>query len=190
MLNTTYRLLLSRHRTNNFSAPPRNNASGENPPPGENGDRKMEKRKKGDYRKKRKKGTEKRGQYTFCLSIFYLCLCFPCDCLYMLYSGLNLVAEYTTSDTNPNTVRNRYVPGPGTDEPLVWYTTISTASEKWGKMARLHQSTALCSPLRPHYGMDPRTSLAHFYASMSIRWASQANINPAPSKHSLSPAST
>lgn len=45
----------------------------------------------------------------------------------MLYSGPNLVAEYTTGGA----ITNRYIPGPGTDEPLVWYTNGSTSSRHY-----------------------------------------------------------
>lgn len=44
-----------------------------------------------------------------------------------LYSGADLVAEY---DESGNLVR-RYVPGPGTDEPLVWYQGSGTADRRW-----------------------------------------------------------
>ncbi len=44
-----------------------------------------------------------------------------------LYDGDNLVGEYDGSGT----ILNRYVPGPGVDEPLVWYAGPGTATRRW-----------------------------------------------------------
>jgi RHS repeat-associated protein len=44
------------------------------------------------------------------------------------YSGSQLVVE--TSSVN-NSVRRRYVPGPGTDEPIVWYEGSGTSDRRW-----------------------------------------------------------
>lgn len=44
-----------------------------------------------------------------------------------LYDGVNLIAEYDVSGT----LQRRYVHGPGTDEPLVEYTSASTSSRTW-----------------------------------------------------------
>jgi RHS repeat-associated protein len=44
-----------------------------------------------------------------------------------LYDGINLIAEYNGSGT----LQRRYVHGPGTDEPLVEYTSASTSSRTW-----------------------------------------------------------
>lgn len=43
-----------------------------------------------------------------------------------LYAGASLAAEY-----NGLTVLRRYVPGPGVDEPLVWYEGSGTTSRRW-----------------------------------------------------------
>jgi RHS repeat-associated protein len=43
-----------------------------------------------------------------------------------LYAGDDLVGEYSGA-----TLVDRYVPGPGTDEPLVWYPGSGTASKNW-----------------------------------------------------------
>jgi RHS repeat-associated protein len=43
-----------------------------------------------------------------------------------LYPGASLAAEY-----NGSTVLRRYVPGPGVDEPLVWYEGSGTTSRRW-----------------------------------------------------------
>ena len=45
----------------------------------------------------------------------------------MLYDGQSLVAEY---DGSGNVLR-RYAPGPGTDEPVVWYEGSGTATRRW-----------------------------------------------------------
>lgn len=44
-----------------------------------------------------------------------------------LYDGTDLVAEYNSSGT----VLKRYVHGPETDEPLVWYEGSGTADRRW-----------------------------------------------------------
>ena len=43
------------------------------------------------------------------------------------YSGASLIAEY---DQN-NVLLRRYVPGPGIDEPIVWYEGAGTADRRW-----------------------------------------------------------
>jgi RHS repeat-associated protein len=44
-----------------------------------------------------------------------------------VYSGSSLIAELNTS----NAVLRRYVPGPGTDEPLVWYEGSGMSDRRW-----------------------------------------------------------
>jgi RHS repeat-associated protein len=44
----------------------------------------------------------------------------------LLYSGPDLVAEY-----NGGTLVRRYVPGPGTDAPIVWYEGASMGDRRW-----------------------------------------------------------
>ncbi|WP_454283842.1 RHS repeat-associated core domain-containing protein [Ralstonia pickettii] len=46
----------------------------------------------------------------------------------LLYDGQNLVAEY---DSTGNTVLRKYVHGPGTDEPIVWYEGAGTTAKNW-----------------------------------------------------------
>ena len=43
------------------------------------------------------------------------------------YSGTQLIAEYNSS----NQVLRRYVHGPGTDEPIVWYEELGSAKTYW-----------------------------------------------------------
>ena len=43
------------------------------------------------------------------------------------YDGINLIAEYNAS----NTLLRRYVHGPGTDEPIVWYEGTGTADRRF-----------------------------------------------------------
>lgn len=45
----------------------------------------------------------------------------------MYYAGANLIAETSTSGT----ILRRYVPGPGTDEPVVWYEGAGTTDRRW-----------------------------------------------------------
>jgi len=45
----------------------------------------------------------------------------------MMYAEENLVAEFDGA----NNVLRRYVPGPGTDEPLLWYEGAGTTDRRW-----------------------------------------------------------
>jgi RHS repeat-associated protein len=45
----------------------------------------------------------------------------------MAYDGANLIAEYNSS----NVLQRRYVWGPGTDEPLVWYEGTGTSDRRY-----------------------------------------------------------
>ena len=44
------------------------------------------------------------------------------------YAGPNLLAEVASAG---GAILRRYVPGPGTDEPVVWYEGAGTASRRW-----------------------------------------------------------
>jgi RHS repeat-associated protein len=44
-----------------------------------------------------------------------------------LYSGAQIVAEYNGADA----LQRRFVPGPGIDEPIVWYEGTSLADRRW-----------------------------------------------------------
>ncbi|WP_169801030.1 RHS repeat domain-containing protein [Novosphingobium naphthalenivorans] len=44
-----------------------------------------------------------------------------------LYDGVNMIGEYNGS----NVLQRRFVPGPGTDEPIVWYEGSSTTDRRW-----------------------------------------------------------
>ncbi len=44
-----------------------------------------------------------------------------------LYDGAQLVGEFNAS----NTLLRRYVPGPGIDEPVVWYEGTDTSDRRW-----------------------------------------------------------
>ncbi len=46
----------------------------------------------------------------------------------LLYDATNLIAEY---DAAGSTVQRRYVHGPGTDEPIVWYEGSGTTAKNW-----------------------------------------------------------
>lgn len=45
----------------------------------------------------------------------------------LAYDGQNLIAEYNGS----NALQRRYVHGPGTDEPIVWYEGSGTTDRRW-----------------------------------------------------------
>jgi RHS repeat-associated protein len=44
-----------------------------------------------------------------------------------LYDGVNMIGEYNGS----NALQRRFVPGPGTDEPIVWYEGSGTSDRRW-----------------------------------------------------------
>ncbi|MGK6307422.1 RHS repeat-associated core domain-containing protein [Variovorax sp. DT-64] len=46
----------------------------------------------------------------------------------LLYDVTNLIAEYDAAGT---TLQRRYVHGPGTDEPIVWYEGSGTTAKNW-----------------------------------------------------------
>ncbi|VTU24079.1 Cell wall-associated polypeptide CWBP200 [Variovorax sp. PBL-H6] len=46
----------------------------------------------------------------------------------LLYDAANLIAEYDAAGT---TLQRRYVHGPGTDEPIVWYEGSGTTAKNW-----------------------------------------------------------
>ncbi|MDR6539663.1 RHS repeat-associated core domain-containing protein, partial [Variovorax soli] len=46
----------------------------------------------------------------------------------LLYDAANLIAEYDAAGT---AIQRRYVHGPGTDEPIVWYEGAGTTAKNW-----------------------------------------------------------
>ena len=46
----------------------------------------------------------------------------------LLYDAANLIAEY---DAAGSTIQRRYVHGPGTDEPIVWYEGSGSTAKNW-----------------------------------------------------------
>jgi hypothetical protein len=46
----------------------------------------------------------------------------------LLYDAADLIAEYDAAGT---TMQRRYVHGPGTDEPIVWYEGAGTTAKNW-----------------------------------------------------------
>lgn len=44
-----------------------------------------------------------------------------------LYDGVNMIGEYNGS----NALQRRFIPGPGTDEPIAWYEGASTTDRRW-----------------------------------------------------------
>jgi RHS repeat-associated protein len=82
-----------------------------------------------------------------------------------LYDGPNLIAEY---DTSGNVLR-RYVPGPGTDEPLVWYEGSGTTDTRWlladprgSIIAVTHSSGAVDTNTYDEYGLPGSSNKGRF----------------------------
>jgi RHS repeat-associated protein len=47
------------------------------------------------------------------------------------YAGDELLAEYDSTTAGNGTLLRRYVPGPGVDEPLIWYEGAGTSNRRW-----------------------------------------------------------
>ncbi|MGR4862240.1 RHS repeat-associated core domain-containing protein [Caulobacter sp. LARHSG274] len=47
------------------------------------------------------------------------------------YAGDELLAEYDSTTAGNGTLLRRYVPGPGVDEPLIWYEGSGTSNRRW-----------------------------------------------------------
>jgi RHS repeat-associated protein len=47
------------------------------------------------------------------------------------YSGPDLLAEYGVVGSDAGVLHRRYVPGPGTDEVVVWYDSADTTMRRW-----------------------------------------------------------
>ncbi len=47
------------------------------------------------------------------------------------YDGASLLAEYGMTSADNGTLYRRYVPGPGTDETVVWYDSADTTARRW-----------------------------------------------------------
>jgi len=84
----------------------------------------------------------------------------------MAYDGSDLIAEYNGS----NVLQRRYVHGPGTDEPLVWYEGSGTSDRRWlhtderGSVIAVTNSSAAVIGLNSYdeYGIPASTNLGRF----------------------------
>jgi RHS repeat-associated protein len=84
----------------------------------------------------------------------------------MYYAGANLIAETNTSGT----ILRRYVPGPGTDEPVVWYEGAGTTDRRWlqaderGSIIAVSDASgaALANNAYDPHGVPASTNLGRF----------------------------
>lgn len=84
----------------------------------------------------------------------------------LLYSGPDLVAEYDGAGA----LARRYVPGPGTDEPLVWYEGATVADPRWlvqdqqGSVVSVvnYAGTVLATNTYDEYGVPAAGNLGRF----------------------------
>lgn len=82
------------------------------------------------------------------------------------YDGQDLIAEYNAS----NSLLRRYVHGPGSDEPLVWYEGVGTADRRWlhaderGSVIALTDASgnALAINRYDEYGIPAATNIGRF----------------------------
>jgi len=82
------------------------------------------------------------------------------------YAGQDLIAEYDSA----NTVLRRYVHGPGSDEPLVWYEGSGTSDRRWlhaderGSVIAVTDGTGatIATNAYDEYGIPKSTNLGRF----------------------------
>ena len=89
------------------------------------------------------------------------------DGLYIDHSGRNIDREYSTSTGGP---LRRYVYGPGSDEPLVWYEGTGTSDKRWlhaderGSIVAVSKAdgTALGINTYDEYGIPGTSNIGRF----------------------------
>ena len=82
------------------------------------------------------------------------------------YDGINLIAEYNAS----NTMLRRYVHGPGSDEPIVWYEGSGTADRRFlmrderGSIVSVANASGTVLGINSYdeYGIPASTNLGRF----------------------------
>ncbi len=97
------------------------------------------------------------------------------------YDGTDMIGEYSTS----NALQRRYVHGPGTDEPLVWYEGAGTGDRRWLHADERGSVTAISdgsgNPLAinsyDEYGM-PATGNIGRYGYTGQTWLSETGSPP------------
>jgi RHS repeat-associated protein len=96
-----------------------------------------------------------------------------------MYDGINLIAEYNGSGT----LQRRYVHGPGTDEPLVEYTSSSTSSRTWlmaderGSIVAITNGSGNATQINTYdeYG-DPGSSNAGRFGYTGQMWLPETGL--------------
>ncbi len=97
------------------------------------------------------------------------------------YDGTDMIGEYSTS----NALQRRYVHGPGTDEPLVWYEGSGTGDRRWlhaderGSVTAISDGSgnALAVNSYDEYGM-PATGNIGRYGYTGQTWLSETGSPP------------
>ena len=96
------------------------------------------------------------------------------------YSGTNMVAEVA----NPSgAITHRYVPGPGTDEPIVWYEGSGTSSPRWlqaderGSVVSVTDLSGASIAINRYdeYGIPQSTNLGRFQYTGQV-WLGEAGL--------------
>lgn len=83
-----------------------------------------------------------------------------------LYDGVNMIGEYNGS----NVLQRRFVPGPATDEPVVWYEGSGTSDRRWlqaderGSIVTIMDASGSALGLNRYdeYGIPQSTNLGRF----------------------------
>ncbi|WP_217998780.1 RHS repeat-associated core domain-containing protein, partial [Novosphingobium naphthalenivorans] len=83
-----------------------------------------------------------------------------------LYDGVSMIAEYNGS----NALQRRFVPGPGTDEPVVWYEGSGTSNRRWlqaderGSIVSVTDASGAGMAINRYdeYGIPQSTNLGRF----------------------------
>jgi RHS repeat-associated protein len=96
-----------------------------------------------------------------------------------LYDGQEAIAEYNSS----NVLQRRYVFGPGTDEPIVWYEGSGTSDRRWlianeqGSIIAVTDSSGAALNINSYdeYGQPASTNAGRFQFTGQM-WLPEANL--------------
>ena len=96
------------------------------------------------------------------------------------YSGDDLIAQV---DFSSGAITKRYVPGPGTDEPIVWYEGPTTNNRRWmqaderGSIVNLTDASGNTFAINTYdeYGIPSYSNVGRFHYTGQV-WLSEAGL--------------
>ncbi|WBY07513.1 hypothetical protein PIB19_19560 [Sphingomonas sp. 7/4-4] len=94
----------------------------------------------------------------------------PTGDLRFAWSGGQMIAEMRALPATPLTFLRRYVPGPGVDEPVVWYEGAGTSDRRWlhaderGSVVAVSNAsgTVIAGNVYDEYGIPASTNIGRF----------------------------